>query len=181
MRTFKTALLLCLMAVVLATLGAAGCGGQSSEEQAATEARIERERDEAAEQARLEEKVKQLESEVKKSKKDSKSSSAPQQSSPSGSDAASDTSGSWPSGTSAWTVILASVDTRAEAEAVANRASNAELGQLGVLFSSNHSSLRPGYWVAYSGVLDKSGARSRQAAARSAGFPEAYARYVSSD
>lgn len=45
-----------------------------------------------------------------------------------------------------------------EAESVASRASAAGLSQSGVLRSDNHSSLHRGYWVAYSGVLDREGA-----------------------
>lgn len=55
---------------------------------------------------------------------------------------------SWPPDTSAWTVVLASKETREKAEAVARRADQAGLSDVGVLNSSNHSSLRPGLWVA---------------------------------
>jgi serine/threonine protein kinase len=84
----------------------------------------------------------------------------------------------WPSGTSAWTVVLASKPSRADASAVASRARAAGF-DAGLLQSAAHSSLRPGYWVAYTGVLSSRGATERQTALRDAGFGDAYARYVS--
>ena len=85
----------------------------------------------------------------------------------------------WPSGVSAWTVILASKATEADAEAVATVAVDDGLPQVGILFSSDHSSLRPGYWVAFSGVLDQAAASAAQQQARAAGFADAYVRFVS--
>lgn len=87
--------------------------------------------------------------------------------------------GSWPSGTAGWTVILTSAQDESSAEAVASRARSAGLGDVGTLYSSDHSSLRPGYWVAYSGVLSRADAVARQGQARAAGFSDAYARFVS--
>lgn len=87
--------------------------------------------------------------------------------------------GSWPAGTSAWTVILASAGDHSSAENVAARALAAGLEGVGVLNSSDHSSLRAGYWVAYTGVLGKDDAARRQGEARAAGFSDAYARFVS--
>ena len=85
----------------------------------------------------------------------------------------------WPAATSAWTVVLASDSDRSEAEAAATSATHAGLSEAGVLYSSSHASLRPGYWVAYTGVLSHEAAAARQQQARTAGFPTAYARYVS--
>lgn len=85
---------------------------------------------------------------------------------------------SWPPDTSAWTVVLASKATREEAEAIAEKAQLDDLGITGVLNSSNHSSLRPGFWVAYVGVLDRAEANRRSEAAISAGFDDAYPKFV---
>lgn len=91
-----------------------------------------------------------------------------------------ETSGqTWPRGTSGWTVILVSESTAAAARAAAERGSAAGLADTGTLWSSEHSSLRPGYWVAYSGVLSNGEAKARAAQARASGFPSAYARFVS--
>lgn len=89
--------------------------------------------------------------------------------------------GSWPSGTSAWTVVLASDATSGEAKSEEEKAAKAGLPETGTLQSSQHNSLRPGYWVAYTGVLSHEAAIQRQRAAREAGFSEAYARYVSAE
>ena len=91
-------------------------------------------------------------------------------------------SGTWPSGTSGWTVVLASVaesQGRAEADSIAQRATAAGLPQVGVLDSSDFSSLRPGYWVTYSGVYAaEAEARGALPRAQAAGFPAAYPRRV---
>jgi hypothetical protein len=92
--------------------------------------------------------------------------------------------GTWPSGESGFTVVLASVveaQGRTEADAAAQRATAAGLPEVGVLRSSDFSSLRPGYWVAYSGVYEtEAQARAALATAISAGFPDAYPRRVAS-
>lgn len=88
---------------------------------------------------------------------------------------------SWPATTAAWTVVLASVGSRSEAEAQQERARRAALPETGVLLSTQHSSLRPGYWVAFTGVLSHDEAVRRQQQARTVGFVDAYARFVSAE
>jgi hypothetical protein len=89
---------------------------------------------------------------------------------------------SWPSGKDGYTVVLQSTpksDGRGPAEAAAQRAINAGLPEVGILDSSNYSSLRGGYYVTFTGVYDT--LRESEAAlprARSAGFPLAYVRQV---
>lgn len=89
---------------------------------------------------------------------------------------------SWPAGKDGYTVVLKSVphsQGRSEAEAEARRALNAGLPQAGVLNSSDYRTLRPGYYVAFSGVYDtEAQAESGLANARSRGFPLAYVREV---
>jgi hypothetical protein len=79
-------------------------------------------------------------------------------------------------------VVLKSTPTsegRGPAEAAAQRAINAGLPQVGILDSSNYSSLRPGYYVTFTGVYDTlNQAASALPRARSAGFPLAYVRQV---
>lgn len=89
--------------------------------------------------------------------------------------------GSWPPATASWTVILASSGSRSEAEAQQEHARQAALPETGVLLSTQHSSLRPGYWVAFTGVLSHDEAVQRQQQARTAGFADAYARFVSAE
>jgi hypothetical protein len=89
---------------------------------------------------------------------------------------------SWPAGRDGYTVVLKSTPTsegRGPAEAAAQRAINAGLPQVGILDSSNYSSLRPGYYVTFTGVYDTlNQAASALPRARSAGFPLAYVRQV---
>jgi hypothetical protein len=89
---------------------------------------------------------------------------------------------SWPSGQDGYTVILASTPTgsgRGPAEQVARRAIAAGLQEVGVLDSSDYSSLRPGYHVAFSGIYDTlAQAQSALAGARASGFPLAYVREI---
>jgi septal ring-binding cell division protein DamX len=56
----------------------------------------------------------------------------------------------WPSGLPGWTVVLASSHNRATADADARRIA-AEGIQVGVLDSSDHPQLAPGYWVVFAG------------------------------
>lgn len=184
--------ILAIVAVVL-TAGSAGCGSSDdgaqaeAERQAAVEQRIERERKEAARDARQEERIKQLERELKS--RTTGSSSAPSGSggssptpatssgSSSGGSSAPSAGGDWPGG-SAYTVVLASETSESAARATQRRASDAGL-DAGVLQSSNYSSLRSGYWVVFSGVYAGSGqAKERQTRARSLGFGDAYVRFV---
>jgi hypothetical protein len=61
----------------------------------------------------------------------------------------------------------------------AQRAIDAGLPRVGILTSSNYSSLNPGYYVVFTGVYDSAGgANSHLQTARDAGFPLAYTRQV---
>ena len=88
----------------------------------------------------------------------------------------------WPAGKDGFTVILKSVPTsngRSQADAAADKARTNGLTQVGVLNSSDYSSLNPGYWVTFSGIYDTS--QQAEAAlpnARGRGFPLAYTREV---
>jgi hypothetical protein len=89
----------------------------------------------------------------------------------------------WPAGKDGFTVILKSVPTsegRAQADAAAQRARTNGLPQVGVLNSSDYSSLNPGYYVTFSGIYDtQTQASNALPNARSKGFPTAYTREVS--
>jgi S1-C subfamily serine protease len=69
--------------------------------------------------------------------------------------------GALPAGISGWTVILASKASEADAQAVASAAVADGLPQVGVLFSSDHASLRPGFWVAFSAAFSTTAALTR--------------------
>jgi RNA polymerase subunit RPABC4/transcription elongation factor Spt4 len=80
----------------------------------------------------------------------------------------------WPAGRTAWTVILAS--TRSKADAARKAKAAAKGGQpVGVLQSDEYSSLRKGFWVVFQGQHDSR--QAAQDAAEQAGG-EAYARRV---
>ena len=60
----------------------------------------------------------------------------------------------WPRLRSGWTIVLASIPKasgRDEAVAVAQQARTHGLRRVGVLDSSRFASLRPGYWMTFSG------------------------------
>jgi hypothetical protein len=89
----------------------------------------------------------------------------------------------WPANKDGFTVVLKSVPTnqgRGPAEAAANTAKSNGLPQVGILNSSDFSSLNPGYYVTFSGIYDnQSQANAALPNARSKGFPTAYVREVS--
>lgn len=175
----------CLGVLAVLATGAflTACSGDDQAEiERAQRAEIRDERREAARAARQDERIKQLEREAAAAKRQSGGESPPTTGPVTTTDTGTHVStgaDSWPEGTTAWTVVLASTGARGEAESVAARAGSAGLGQVGVLFSSNYSSLHDGYWVAYTGVLSQAEARTRQDEARGAGFGDAYAREVS--
>jgi zinc-ribbon domain len=94
----------------------------------------------------------------------------------------SSTNVSWPAGKNGYTVVLKSVPTsqgRTKADAAAQRARNNGLPQVGVLNSSDYSSLTPGYYVTFTGIYDtQSQADNALPNARARGFPTAYVRRV---
>jgi hypothetical protein len=87
----------------------------------------------------------------------------------------------WPAGQNGWTVVLASGPQsagRAAATREANKASSAGLSEVGVLNSSDFSSLHSGYFVVFSGVFNsEKEARSSLGSAKSS-YPQAYARQI---
>lgn len=79
----------------------------------------------------------------------------------------------WPGG-SGFTAILASRSSEAEAVAVEAEASRRGLDAR-ILYSSDYSSLRPGYWAVFSGLFpDDAGAELRASRAQELGHPDAY-------
>jgi hypothetical protein len=89
---------------------------------------------------------------------------------------------SWPAGKNGYTIILKSVPTsegRSKADAAAQKAINNGLSQVGVLNSSDYSSLNPGYYVTFTGIYDtQAQADAGLPNARSKGFATAYTRRV---
>jgi hypothetical protein len=83
----------------------------------------------------------------------------------------------WPAGTSGWTVIVASDTTESGARAAASRL-QAQGQPGGVLFSSDHPPLRPGYWVAFSGTYTTRSEALSHARTLVSSWPGAYPRQV---
>lgn len=87
----------------------------------------------------------------------------------------------WPTGQNGWTIVLASVPQssgRAAANREARKALDAGLTDVGVLNSSEFSSLHAGYFVVFSGVYSSEReARSGLDTAK-ASYPQAYARQI---
>ncbi|MBK5219587.1 MAG: protein kinase [Thermoleophilia bacterium] len=83
------------------------------------------------------------------------------------------------SGGSAYSAMLGAFSSEAGAREWQDRALERGL-EAGVLYSSNFSSLSPGYWVVFSGSFgtpEEADLRAREA--RALRFPESYAKYVS--
>lgn len=83
----------------------------------------------------------------------------------------------WPSGTNGFTVVLASDrgDNRAAATSKAKEASEAGLPDVGVLDSSEYSSLHPGYFVIFTGIYEtRAEAEAAIENARANGYNDAY-------
>ncbi len=83
----------------------------------------------------------------------------------------------WPIGTTAWTAILASTRNEADARSAKGRVSS-DGDPAGVLYSSDFSDLRPGYWVVFSGTYDSRNTAIAQAVKLRPEFPTAYARRI---
>jgi hypothetical protein len=77
-----------------------------------------------------------------------------------------------------WTAQVAASSTQGAAESIASRLRSRGLAGE-TLFSSNYSSLTPGYWVTYSGKFDDRATADQQVQrVRSVGFSDAFAREV---
>ena len=94
-------------------------------------------------------------------------------------DSTGSSSGDWPAGTSGWTAIVSSVRNEASARAAASKLqSQGEPG--GVLFSTDHPPLNPGYWVVFSGVYTTKTEALSHARSLLAKWPGAYPRQIDS-
>lgn len=84
----------------------------------------------------------------------------------------------WPAGRTAWTVILKSAKTQSAAESAA-RDLQSKGDTVGVLDSSDHSSLKSGYWVVFSGQYDSRSAAETALGTLASKPADAYVRKVS--
>ena len=85
---------------------------------------------------------------------------------------------SWPAGKAGYTLVLVSLPVtggRAAADARARHAKAAGLSDVGILVSSDYSSLHPGYYVVFSGIYgSQAEATAAVASAHAKGYPGAY-------
>jgi serine/threonine protein kinase len=85
--------------------------------------------------------------------------------------------GDWPGG-SAYSALVGAFSSEASARTWQSRAIDRGL-EAGVIYSSEFRSLRPGYWVVFSGAFGSlSEAEARAARTESLGFPGSYAKLV---
>ena len=88
----------------------------------------------------------------------------------------------WPTNQSGYTVILASIEEargRAPADAKARQAIADGLDEVGVLNSTDYSSLNRGYFVVFTGIHDtEAEARTALTTVRQSGYPIAYIREI---
>ena len=89
----------------------------------------------------------------------------------------SDASTSWPTGLTAYTVILSSVTTRTEAHAKARTFREAGI-LVGTLHSDDFASLRSGYWVVFSGQYRGLDAARNAAKVAQSLVPDAYVKQI---
>ena len=89
----------------------------------------------------------------------------------------------WPAGKSAFTVILASLPTQADAQRKLKEAQAAGVSGAAILHSDDFPTLRKGWWVVFDGQYDTIGQAQQQAQQDRSkpGFNEAYPRFVSKD
>jgi hypothetical protein len=84
----------------------------------------------------------------------------------------------WPGGQSGYTVVLESLPVangRSQALARARKAKGAGLPQVGILVSSQYSSLHAGYYAIFSGIYrTQDAAAAAISRAHASGFPDAY-------
>lgn len=84
---------------------------------------------------------------------------------------------SWPDGTSGWTVILASTTSQSDATAFRDRV-RATGRPAGLIESSLYSTLRPGFWVVFSGVYTSRTQAITQAETLRSTYAGAYAQRI---
>jgi hypothetical protein len=174
-----------LIAAGLCTALSVGCGG--SDDSGASELARQRElaeaRREGAQNARQNATIEHLERQLDRLKKEgtATSSEAPAPSGtsvPSSEAVSSSDLGDWPGG-SGYSAMLGAFSSEEHARTRQREAT--ELGlDAGVLYSSEFNSLRPGYWIVFSGTfVNHEEAEARAAMARELGYSDSYPRFVS--
>lgn len=91
------------------------------------------------------------------------------------------TAAGWPAGKDAFTVVLASMPSKAAAQDKLQKAQDAGITGAAVLHSDDFPTLNPGYWVVFDGQFDSVTQATSQAEQDrgKGGFTDAYPRFVS--
>ncbi len=168
-----------LLAVPAALL-LGGCGGSDSGgDELARQQELLQARKEAAEDARQSANIEQLKRRINQLKYREGDSGRDTPAGPGTKTEVADSDlGDWPGG-SGYSAMLGAFSS--EANARARQLEATELGlDAGVLYSSNFSSLRPGYWVVFSGTFaSQEEAADRAERAGELGYADSYPRFVS--
>lgn len=186
MRKRPALLIGCLLIVLASIAGFSACGGSDNNsvaEELAHQQEIVAARREAAQNARQAERVRQLTREVNRLEEKSESVTPVEDSELEPEKKTSPTNGGrdlgdWPGG-SGYSAMLGAFSIEENARARQHEATERGL-DAGVLFSSEFTSLRPGYWVVFSGTFDsQEQAAARATRARGLGYSDSYPRFVS--
>jgi hypothetical protein len=161
-------------------LSACGGSGDSGAGELARQQELAAARRQAAEDARQSAHIEELEHRVKRVNRDSQTPSDSVATAPAPISTPSEAAaslGDWPGG-SGYTAVLASQSSEAEARSTQREAANRGL-DVGVLYSSDFNSLRPGYWAVFPGTFgEEQQAATRARRAQELGYPDAYPRFV---
>ena len=172
---------LCVLLCLGAGVALAACGGgDSGAEELARQRELATAKQEAAQNARQAERVEQASREVKALKKKGGSAPAVTTQAPETVETTATRKdlGDWPGG-SGYSAMLGAFSSEANARTRQREAAERGL-DAGVLYSSEFSSLRPGYWVVFSGDFEsESDAAARASHARELGYSDSYPRFVS--
>jgi hypothetical protein len=87
----------------------------------------------------------------------------------------------WPPGQNGWTIVLVSSPQsagRAAANREAQEAIDAGLSDVGVINSSEYASLRPGYFVVFTGIYSSEREARGELSTAKGSYPQAYARQI---
>lgn len=170
--------------LVVALLGGCGESSDSGAGDLARQQELAEARKEAAQDARQSATIERLEKRLNRLKGGEDEAVAEEEppsapvATPPAEEPASSSLGDWPGG-SGYSAMLGAFSSEESARTRQGEAS--ELGlDAGVLYSSNFSSLRPGYWVVFSGTFNsQEEAAARAVRARELGYSDSYPRFVS--
>lgn len=166
-----------LALTALAGFSACGDDSSSSAQELAKQRELAAARQQGAQDARQSERIKQLERELE----DRSVETTPEvttTTSPTPPPPPPEPEDDWPGG-SAYTAMLGAFSVESNAWARQREATDRGL-DAGVLWSSDYSSLTPGYWVVFSGSFPSSAeAAERASRAKELGYTDSYPRFVS--